>query len=44
MSKARFLKVTDANKEIEQGLVDRARQLAGLLRHQHPTKTISGQL
>ena len=30
MAKARFVKVTGATKELDQGLIDRARQLAGL--------------
>jgi hypothetical protein len=44
MSKARFLKVTDATKEIDQTLVDRARQLAGLKGYvtNIPTETMTG--
>ena len=30
MAKARFVKVTGATKELDQGLIERARQLAGL--------------
>ena len=30
MAKARFLKVTGATRELDQALIDRARQLAGL--------------
>jgi hypothetical protein len=44
MSKARFLKITDATKEIDQALVDRARQLAGLKGYvtNIPTETMTG--
>jgi len=45
MAKARFVKVTGAAKELDQGLVDRARQLAGLKGYvtNLPATTIHGQ-
>src|SRR5450756_612012 len=45
MAKARFVKVTGATKELDQGLIDRARQLAGLKGYvtNLPATTIHGQ-
>ena len=44
-AKARFLKVTGATKELDQGLIDRARQLAGLKGYvtNLPATTMDGQ-
>src|SRR5665648_546965 len=45
MAKARFVKVTGATKELDQGLIDRARQLAGLKGYvtNLPATTMDGQ-
>ena len=45
MAKARFVKVTGATKELDQGLIDRARQLAGLKGYvtNLPPATLDGQ-
>jgi len=45
MAKARFVKVTGATKELDQGLIDRARQLAGLKGYvtSLPVATMDGQ-
>jgi transposase len=45
MAKARFVKLTGATKELDQGLIDRARQLAGLKGYvtNLPPETMGGQ-